>query len=343
MKDGNSTWDVEVVRTQLHRLVDDVEPSPDALPKVLAAARRRKPSRRPLFAAVGAVAAAAVALVVAVAVLPGQQQPTPVSVQPNSYLAAPEPGVIASFDIYSGRQNGVLSDIPGADPEVLATDRHRVLAVTTTSGGRQLVEVAADGAKQVLPVPIGDARLLTAGGGQVAYQDGDAVVVLRGEQQQRIALPPGMRVDDLALSDSGQLALLATEPGRDQASVLVLAAGANSLTDHVEAASDGCSPVAIAWTRGDIAALEPPACGAGQARVATYATDSGRKLGAGVPFQAPELTAGTARLSADPLGRFLVSTDGRGQWLVDGSAVRPLPPSCASSGVCTSGPGTFWS
>ncbi|KAA5826563.1 hypothetical protein F1721_31250 [Saccharopolyspora hirsuta] len=342
MKDGNSTWDVEVVRAQLHRLVDDVEPSPDALPKMLAAARRRKPSRRPLFAAIGAVAAAAVALVVAVAVLPGQQQPTPVSAQPNSYLAAPEPGVIASFDIYSGRQNGVLSDIPGADPEVLATDRNRVLAVATTSDGRQLVEVAADGAKHVLPVPVGDARLLTAGGGRIAYQDGDSVVVLRGEQQ-RIALPAGMRVDDLALSDDGRLALLAAEPGRDRASVLVLAPEATSLADHVEATSDACGPVAIAWSGHDVAALEPPACGAGQARVATFAANSGRKLGAGVPFRTPELTAGTARLSADPLGRFLVSTDGRGQWLVDGSEVRPLPPACTTSGACASGPGTFWS
>ncbi|MER7078304.1 hypothetical protein SAMN02982929_05774 [Saccharopolyspora kobensis] len=343
MKDGNSTWDVEMVRAQLHRMVDDVEPSPDALPKLLAGTRRRKAPRRPLFAAIGAVAVAAVALVVALVVMPGQQQPAPVSAQPNSYLATLEPGVIASFDIFSGQQNGVLADVPGADPEVLTTDRNRVLAATSTSDGRRLVEIAADGAQHVLPVPPGDLRLLAAGGGRIAYPDADSVVLLRGGQQQRIALPAGTRVDDLALSDDGRLALLAAEPGRDQASVLVLARDATSLAGHVEAASEDCGPVAITWSGRDIAALEPPACGDGQARVATFAADSGRKIGAGVPFRTPELAVGAVRISADPLGRFLVSTDGRGQWLVDGSAVRPLPPACTGDGGCATGPGTFWS
>ncbi|MER5392992.1 hypothetical protein [Saccharopolyspora sp. NPDC002686] len=343
MNDSNGTRDVDLVRAQLHRLVDDVEPKPDALPKMLASARRRQKSpRRPWFAAIGLVAAAAVALLVAVLVLPGQQT-TQVSAHPNSYLAAPEPGVIASFDIFSGRQNGVLSDdVTGAHPAVLATDRNRVLALTSTADGERLVEVVPGGEQRVLPVRIGDARLLTAGGGKIAYRDGDAVVVLRGEQQQRIALPAGTRVDDLALSDDGRLALVAAEPGRDQAGVLVLAPGATSLDGRVEVVPDGCGPVAVTWTGRDIAALESPTCDAGQARVATFDAN-GRKLGAGVPFHAPELAAGAARLSADPLGRFLVSTSGHGQWLVDGSEVRPIPPACSADGVCADGPGTFWS
>nr|WP_246331342.1 hypothetical protein [Saccharopolyspora hordei] len=327
----------------LHRAVDDVEPSPDALPRLLAAARRRRSPKRPLLAALGAVAAAAVALVVAFVVLPGQQQPTPVSAQPNSYLATPQPGVIASFDVLSGRQNGVLSDVPGADPETLATDRSRVLVVAATTEGKRLVEVSADGAQRVLPVPVGDARLLAAGGGRIAYLDGGAVVVLRDGQPQHIALPTGTRVDDLALSDDGRLALLAAEPGRHQASVLVLAPDATSWDGRVEAVSDGCGPVAITWNGPDLAVLEPPACAAGQARVATFAADTGRKLGGGVPFPAPELTPSTVELSADPLGRFLVSTSGGGQWLVDGSEVRPVPPACTRPGVCASGPATFWS
>ncbi|MCI2421453.1 hypothetical protein MOQ72_28865 [Saccharopolyspora sp. K220] len=341
MKDGNSARDVDLVRAQLHRLVEDVEPRPDALPRLLANARRRKSPRRPLLV-VAAVASAAAAFVVAMLALPGQQEPEPVSVQPNSYLAAPRSGVIASFDVLSGRENHEVARVSGADTAVLAADRDRVYTLVSTVDGRRVVEVALSGGQQVLPGDVGDGRLLAAGGGRIAYLDGTAVVVVHGQQQRRIPIPAELRVDDLALADDGRLAVLAGQQGSDH--VLLLPPDANSLAGHVEAVPDGpCGPVAITWSGRDLAALQPVDCTAEQARVATFAADTGRKIGAGAPFRTPPLVAGRTRLSADPLGRFLVSTDGQGQWLVDGSVIRPIPPACTTDGVCAPGPGTFWS
>lgn len=343
MKDGNSTRDVDLLRAQLHQLVEDVEPRPDALPRLLAATRRRRSPRRPLLAVVGAAAVAAAAFVVVSLVgIPGQQEPEPVSVRPDSYLAAPAPGVIASFDVRSGRENQEVARVDGGDGGVLATDHDRVYTTVSTSDGRRIVEVLLRGGQRVLPGDIGDGRLLTAGGGRVAYFDGDAVVVVRGSQQQRIAIPPELRVDDLALADDGRLAVLAGNQGSRQALVLLLAPDATSLAGHVDAVPDvACGPVAIAWSGSDVAALEPVDCGGEQARVATFAADSGRKIGAGVPFRTPPLAAGEAQLSTDPLGRFLVSTRGKGQWLVDGSVIRPIPPACTDDGACAEGPGVF--
>ncbi|QIZ36492.1 hypothetical protein [Saccharopolyspora sp. ASAGF58] len=342
MNDGNSTRDVDLLRAQLHRLVEDVEPKPDALPRLLAATRGRRSPRRPLLALVGAVAVAAAAFVVVSLGIPRQQEPEPVSVQPDSYLAAPAPGVIASFDLRSGRENQEVARVDGADAGVLATDRDRVYTTVSTSDGRRIVEVLLRGGQRVLPGDIGDGRLLTAGGGRVAYLDGKAVVVVHdGGQQQRIAIPPELRVDDLALADDGRLAVLAGHQG-SQALVLLLAPDATSLAGHVDAVPDAtCGPVAIAWSGRDVAALQPVDCGGEQARVATFAADSGRKIGAGVPFRTPPLAAGQARLSTDPLGRFLVSTKGKGQWLVDGSVIRPIPPACTDDGACAEGPGVF--
>ncbi|PKW15010.1 hypothetical protein [Saccharopolyspora spinosa] len=343
MNDGNSTGDVDLLRAQLHRLVEDVEPKPDALPRLLAATRRRRSPRRPLLALVGAVAVAAAAFVVASLVIPGQQEPEPVSVQPDSYLAAPAPGVIASFDVRSGRENQEVARVDGADAGVLATDHDRVYTTVSTSDGRRIVEVLLRGGQRVLPGDVGDGRLLTAGGERVAYLDGNAVVVVQGGgQRQRIAIPPELRVDDLALADDGRLAVLAGQQGSRQSLVLLLAPDATSLAGHVDAVPDAtCGPVAIAWSGRDVAALQPVDCGGEQSRVATYAADSGRKIGAGVPFRTPPLAAGQARLSTDPLGRFLVSTKGKGQWLVDGSMIRPIPPACTDDGACAEGPGVF--
>ncbi|MGP4016470.1 hypothetical protein [Saccharopolyspora sp. 5N708] len=344
MRDGNSDPDVQLLRAQLHRLVADVEPRPGALPRLLAQTRRRRSPRRPLVAVVVAAGLAAVAFVVAMVAMPGQPAPEPVSVRPDSYLAAPRPGVIASFDVPSGRENREVARVSGADPAVLAADRDRIYTVASTMDGRRVVEVSPQGGQRVLPGEVGDGRLLAAGGGRIAYLDGDAVVVLHGQQQRRIPMPPELRVDDLALADDGRLAVLAGQPGSERALVLLLAPEANSLAGHVEAVPDAaCGPVAIAWSGRDIAALQPVDCTAEQVQVATFAADSGRKIGAGVPFRTPRLVAGTTRLSADPLGRFLVSTDGQGQWLVDGSAVHPIPPACTADGVCIQGPGTFWS
>ncbi|MBB5152908.1 hypothetical protein [Saccharopolyspora phatthalungensis] len=348
MKDGNRTREVDLLRTQLHRLVEDVEPRPDALPRLLANARQRRSPWRPLLAVAGAAAVAAAAFVVAMPRLPGQQAPEPVSVRPDSYLAAPEPGVITSFDVLSGRQNQAVARVNGADTKVLATDGDRVYTLVSTAAGRRVVEVTLGGGQQVLPGNVGDGRLLAAGGGRIAYLDGNDVVVVHAMQQQtpqqRIAIPPELRVNDLALAGDGRLAVLAGRHDSRRSLVLLLAPDANSLAGHVEAVPEAsCGPVAIAWSGRDVAALQPVDCGGEQARVATYAADSGRKIGAGVPFRTPPLTAVGTRLSTDSLGRFLVSSDGRGQWLVDGSAIRPIPPACTTGGVCTPGPSTFWS
>lgn len=343
MKDGNSTRDLELLRTQLHLLVEDVEPRPDALPRILAGSRRRRAPRRSLIALVGAVAVVAAAFVVGELTFPGEHVPEPVSVQPDSYLATPEPGVIASFDVLSGREKQEIARVAGADTAVLAADRDRVYTLVSTADGRRVTEVTLHGDQQVLPGNV-DGRLLTAGGGRIAYLDGEAVVVVHGRRQQRIAIPRELRVDDLALADDGRLAVLAGRLDGRQSLVLLLAPDANSLAGHIEAVPDAaCGPVAIAWSGRDIAALQPVDCGGQQARVATFAADSGRKIGAGVPFRTTPLSVGEVRLSTDPLGRFLVSTDGQGQWLVDGSLIRPLPPACSTGGTCASGPGTFWS
>ncbi|MEU6270494.1 hypothetical protein [Saccharopolyspora shandongensis] len=342
MKDGNSTREVDLLRVQLHQLVEDVEPSPDALPRLLAGVRRRRSPRRPLIVLVGAAAVAATAFVVAMFALPGRHDPAPVSVRPDSYLASPEPGVIAAFDVLSGREDREVAHVDGAEPGVLAADNDRIYTMASTADGRRVVEVNPQGGQRVLPGEAGDGRLLAAGGGRVAYLDGNAVVVVRGENRQAIAIPPGLRVHDLALADDGRLAVLAGEQDSSRAAVLLFAPDANSLAGHVEAVPDApCGPVAIAWSGPDVAALEPVDCGGGQARVATFAADTGRKIGAGVPFRTPRLTAGEARLSADPLGRFLVSTGKQGQWLVDGSVIRPIPPACSGAGECAPDPGTF--
>jgi hypothetical protein len=71
---------------------------------------------------------------------------------------------------------------------------------------------------------------------------------------------------------------------------------------------------------------------------------SGEQLGAGVPF---DLRAGAVRsdavaLSADRLGRFLVSGAGTRQWLVDGADVQVVPKACSPGGACAATPATFW-
>ncbi|GAA0532873.1 hypothetical protein GCM10011581_17620 [Saccharopolyspora subtropica] len=343
MNDGNSAREAELVRAHLHRLVEDVEPRPDALPRLLAAARRRRSPRRPLIAALGAVGAAAVAFLVAVVFVPQQPELAPVSVQPNTYLAAPQPGVIASFDVLSGQENSQVATVTGADTTVLAADRDRVYTVVSTADGRRVAEVSARG-QRVLPGKVGDSRVLAAGGGRVAYLDGTDVVVVHDQQQHRIPVPAHLRVEDLALAADGRLAVLVTpRDGGQASSVLVLPPDATSLSARVEATSgEACGPVAVAWTGRDVAALQPVDCADDRLRVATFAGDSGRKIGAGTVFRTPPLAPGSARLSTDVLGRFLVSTAGQGQWLVDGSAVRPIPPACTTDGVCAAGPGTFW-
>ncbi|GAA4858508.1 hypothetical protein GCM10025787_48790 [Saccharopolyspora rosea] len=342
MNERNSTRDEDLVRTQLHRFVEDVEPSPDALPRVLAAARRRRSPRRNLVLAAGAAVTATAAFLVALLVIPDGRDAEPVSVQPNSYLASPTTGVIASFDVLSGHENREIARIAGARAGVLAADGDRAYTAVDDHGRIRIVEVWAGGRRVVGEVPGTDRPVLAANAGRVAYVDGNAVTVLRGQQRRSIPVPPGLRVHDLALAPDGRLAVLAGPPDSPRSSVSVVAPAGMSLDGRPEATPpDGCGPLAVTWSGHDLAALQPVDC-SGQVRVATFDSDSGRQLGAGVPFRAGPLVPDSVQLSTDRLGRFLISTGATGQWLVDGSVVRQVPPACSAGGACAGTPGTFW-
>jgi hypothetical protein len=330
--------EAELLRAQLHRLVDDVEPAPDALPRLLSAARRRS-ARRRLPVVVGVSAALACATFVAVALgFFAQPRSTPVAVQPDSYVAAPRPGVIAAFDLRTGRQKAEVARVRGADGSDLATDSGRVFTSVSTGRGRRVVEITQEGERRTI-AEVADGRALTAGGGQVAYVDGANRVVALGAGGRRELPLHGMTVLDLALADDGRLALLVErESTRD---VLIAAPGVTTLDGSRELRVVApCGPLAIAWRDRSLAAVEPD-CSLRRARVATYDATSGRKLGAGEAFDTPPLDSGGLDLSADELGRFLVSATDRGQWLVDGAQVRRIPPACDPEGHCADGSATF--
>ncbi|MFC7342097.1 hypothetical protein [Saccharopolyspora griseoalba] len=330
--------DVELVRAQLHRLVDDVEPAPDALPRLLSAARRRS-ARRRVPVLVGVSAALACAAFVGLALgLFAQSRSTPVAVQPDSYVAAAQPGVIAAFDVRTGRQKAEVARVRGADGSDLATDSGRVFTSVSTPRGRRVVEIAPDGERRTI-AEVADGRALTAGGGRVAYVDGANHVVTLGAGGRRELPLDGMAVLDLALADDGELALLVERAGtRD---VLVAGPGATTLDGSRELRVVApCGPLAIAWRADSVAAVEPD-CSMRRARVATYDAAAGRKLAAGQAFDTPPLAPDGLDLSADELGRFLVSAADRGQWLVDGTQVRRIPPACDPEGHCADGSATF--
>lgn len=336
---SQDTEDAELVRAQLHRLVEDVEPAPDALPKLLSAARRRRARRRrPVLVGVSA----ALACATFIAVLAGyfaQPRSTPIAVHPDSYVASTKPGVIAAFDVRTGRQKGEVARVVGADGSDLATDAGRVFIPVSTEKGRGVVEITRDGERKKIAT-VADGRALTAGGGRVAYVDGANYVVALGPTGRRDLPVRGMTVLDLALADDGRLALL-VERGSNREVVI---AGPDVTTLDGSVALRGnpeCGPLAIAWREDAVAALEPVNCSPGRARVATYDGDTGRKRSAGTPFETPGLRPGEPDLSADEVGRFLVSAMDRGQWLVDGADVKRIPPACDREGYCTDGPATF--
>jgi hypothetical protein len=340
----------DVLRGQLHDLVDDVEPRVDALPHVLAAARRRRsPRRRFVMASVAAVGVAATAVfLVTVFALPGQvpRGAEPVSVGPNSYLAEAEPGVIASFDVVSGRQLQQVARLSGRSAGVLAADGNHVYTVVVTGSGREIVEVLPNGEQRVVRGLPGDAQspVLAARAGRVAFLDRDGVVVLRNGAEQRLPVPPGVRVLDLALDPDGRLAVLTAPVAPGPRGIHVVEPGAVSMSERPNIVPAGeCGPLAIAWSGREVAALHPVDCASSRVRIATLDRASGEPIGAGVPFDsAPRRLDSGVRLSSDRLGRFLVgAADGR-QWLVDGSDVRTVPPACSPSGACATAPGAFW-
>ncbi|QUH01100.1 hypothetical protein HUO13_09950 [Saccharopolyspora erythraea] len=341
MTPPDDTREEALLRAQLHRLVDDVEPRGDALPKLLAAARRRRSPRRPLFLAAGAAVAATAVFLVALLSLPSNRT-EPASVQPNSYLAVPGRGVIAAFDVVSGRQVREVATIDGEPAEALATDRERIYAIVATGPHRRIVEISADGGQRVVTEALLHSPVLAAGGGHVAYLDGPAVVV-RGGAERRLPLPRGERVLDLALASDGRLAVLTTREGSQAGLIRIVAPDAVSLTEQPGIAAAGaCGPLAIAWSGQELAALRPTDCGSGRARVTTLDSRSGEQIGAGAPFDTGPFDGEDVQLSVDRLGRFLISVAGQRQWLVDGSDVRALPPACAPAGQCAVVPATFW-
>jgi hypothetical protein len=337
--------DIELVRTQLHQLVDDVEPSGDSLARLLSAARRRRSPRRPLFA-LAAVAVTVCAVYVAAVLLPfpPKQSPSPVSVAPNSYVAQPEPGVVASFDVLSGHQLREIARVPGSEPGDLAVDGQYVDTLVAAGGRREIVQISPDGTKNTVAVlPEGaPGTPLASSGGRIAYTDRDAVVVLHDRKQQRVPVPSGARVVDLALNVDGRLAVLTVPAGNASGggNIYVAQPGAVSMTAQPAMSGHPCGSQAIAWVGPSLAVLHPVDCTSGMVRIATYEGTSGEQLAAGVAFSAGRLEAGQVRLSVDQLHRFLVSGAGNRQWLIDGSNARTVPLPCSREG-CGTGPGAF--
>lgn len=332
------------LRSGLHALVDDVEPRGDALAKLLAARRRhtRKAPRRPLFAVGGAAVAATAVFLVALVALPGApRRPEPVSVAPNSYVAASADGELASYDVLSGRQVRPLAQLGAPVRGAPAADGVRIFARIPAGGGEDVVGVSADGTRWRVAHATRPGSVLAAGGGRVAHVDADQVVVSGSGAEQRIPVPAGQRVTDLALGGDGRLAVL-TSSGADS-QLGVVPPGATTMRPLALPAGT-CGPLAVTWSGGKIAALSPAACDGSSGRVRiTTVDENGEMIGAGAPVDLGALPGPERlQLSTDPLGRFLISVTGGGQWLVDGSAVRPVPRACAPSGECAAEPGTFW-
>ena len=346
MRDRDSTPDdVDLLRARFHELVDDVQPQPDALPRLLAAARRRRSPQRGLITVAGATVAATAVFLVALVVSPGKppQDAAPVSVAPNSYVAQPRPGVIASFDVASGRQLRQLATVAG-EPKALVADGNRVYSAVSRGPAQSIVEVAPDGTQHAVQqaVDTPSPTVLTAGGGRVAYLEKGAVTVSHGSQKHRIPVPPGTRVLELALAGDGRLAALTESAGGTAINLTDDTASTLAQRKPIRPVG-GCAPLAITWSGANVAALSPTACRPGSpVRVATFNPDSGEQVAAGVPFDAGPGPYEGARLSADRLGRFLVSRTGSRQWLVDGGDVRPVPAPCAPDGGCAVLPATFW-
>lgn len=347
MTDRHDTADdVDLVRAQLHCLVDEVEPRPDSLPRLLAASRRRRAPRRPLIAVAGAAAIAA-AFLVAVVVSPSEppRMTEPVSTAPNSYIAQAKPGVIASFDVVSGRQLDQVAHVPGTPTGALATDGDRIYTAVSGDTEAGIVEVSADGARRVVESRGESVEVLAAGAGRIAYVERDGVVIEQNGAQHRIPARPGLRVIDLALGEDGRLAILAMSDVPGASGIYVVDPAAVSIPERPTIVGLRCAPWAVSWTGTEVAALSPMDCGSSdEVRIGTFDSGSGEQIGAGVPFEVRSgpLDRTNVRLSTDRLGRFLVSGADTRQWLVDGADVLEVPPACAPDGACAEAPAMFW-
>ncbi len=333
--------DVHMVRNLLRDLVDDVEERPDALARMLATTRRRHSRRRPVLS-VGALAAVTAAVfLVALFVIPdgpvSPPQPQPVDLAPNEYVAQPDPGALDVFDVSTGHEVRSLARLHTERAGALAVDGNRVYAVTTT-GGRDGILEARDGtAPQQVEPPGTPITALTAAAGMIAYSRDGSVTVARDGGQQHLAVPEAGPVLDLALGPDGRLAVL-TRQG-----IQVIPAGpgtGNATPRMLSLSTGGCAPIAVAWSEGQLAALQQVRCEpAAPVRIARVDPAKGELVGGGVPFDVG--VPGQVRLSTDRLGRLLVSKSGGQQWLVDGTDVRPVPPACTQAGRCAAAPGVF--
>ncbi|MBA8825497.1 hypothetical protein FHX42_002848 [Saccharopolyspora lacisalsi] len=344
--ENRAETDAEMVREELHRYVEDVRPASDTLPRLLAATRRRRFSRRarrPLGAAVAVAVVATGAFLVALVVVPADRSvPAPVGVAPNSYLAQPRPGVIAAYDLASGERIREVSRVPGRSPSPLAVHGKRVYAVAAERDRSAVVEIMPDGERRTIERAPAGQRItgLAAGAGGVGYLVDHEVVVVGERHSRGITVPRGVEVVDLAVGPRGGVAVLTRS--RDSAlratSVRFAAAGATTLTPVLRSE---CGPLAITWTETGVAALNSVDCRPGTMRIATFDPRSGERVAAGTPFEVGPSDGGVGRigLSADLLGRYLVSAGGR-RWLVDGSHISGVPSKCA--GDCVAAPAVLW-
>lgn len=344
MKYGDSTHeDTDMLRAHMRSLVDDVEPRGDALASMLSAVRRRKAPRNRVVTVVGLTVAITAAFLVVLVIAPqAPPQTAPVSVAPNSYVAQPRPGVIAAFDVASGRQIRQLASVSGQSRGSLVADGDKVYTVVSKGNTATIVEVFSNGAQRNV-APSEGMRLpamMAAGGDMLAYLDRDSVVLSGGSARHRIPVPPGVRVAGLALGHDGRLAILTESAGN--VAIYLADTTTTSLSQRKPIRPyGGCGSLAIAWRGSEVAALSPTTCDpVSTVRVATFNPDNGEQVAAGVPFSTGPLNR--VQLSADRLGRFLVSDHGARQWIVDGGDVRLLPPACAPDGSCSALPATFW-
>ncbi|MHA6798889.1 hypothetical protein [Bounagaea algeriensis] len=335
----------EWLRAQLRCAVEDVEPEPSAFDRVLARARKHRHRRVPVLSAAAAVAAVCGLLGYVLAGLPAEDEPQPVSVRPNSYVAAAESGVLAVYDLADGGRGPDLARFDGSRPEALAGTAENVYALVS-GAQREIIAVSPDGRRRpVARVPdTADPSILAARSGRVAYVDrrsaGEAVVVVHGGQRQELEVPAGSSVRDVALTGGGRVAVLLGAGKSTELRVVDPSAGAVHGPAVPGLDSGECGPLAVTGSERGVAVLRPAACGSGEVRVTEVDGASGAVTGAGVPFTAGGPRAGRPQLSADRMGRVLVSA-GQRQWLVDGAVVREVPVECGAAD-CTGRPVTLW-
>ena len=335
----------EWLRAQLRRAVEDVEPEPSAFGRVLARARRRRHRRVPVLSAAVAAAAVCGLLGYVLVGLPAEDEPQPVSVRPNSYVAAAEPGVLAVYGLGDGGRGPDLAQFDGVRPQALAGTAENVYALVS-GAQREILAVSPDGRRlPVARVPeTADVSILAARSGRVAYVDrrsaGEAVVVVHGGQRQELDVPADSSVRDVALTGDGRVAVLLGTGRSTELRLVDPAAGAVGGPAVSGLDSGQCGPLAVTGSERGVAVLRPAACGSDEVRVAEVDGASGTVTGAGVPFTAGQLRAGRPQLSADRMGRVLVSA-GQRQWLVDGAVIREVPAQCDAE-ECTGRPVTLW-